>query len=122
MKKVKLFEEKGVTSIKIEVEIHDSGDLSINGLDIGKAPQESFGDSDYEYWLTISKNYKDIILAALVEHCNRNHIEVPPAPQNKDDTLLALIQLIYGGHYSAFSEFRNFLDSINVPSEFSSYS
>ena len=122
MKKVTLFAEKGETSINIEAEINDNGDLSINGQDIGKAPQEAFGDSDYEYWLTVSNKYKDIMLIALIEHCNRNDIEVPTISQNIDDALLSLIKFLYGGHYSAFSEFRDFLDTNSIPSEFSSYS
>ena len=38
-------------SIYVTASLHD-GELIISGQDIGEAPEEFWGDSDYEYWLT----------------------------------------------------------------------
>lgn len=64
---------KGPTSIFIEAEITDAGHLLFSGQDVGKAPIETFGDSDYEYWLQINSDDKDRLLMLLIEQryaCN----------------------------------------------------
>lgn len=94
--KVRLVHTKGATSIHIDAEITDKGDLLLSGQDVGQAPRELLGDSDYEYWLTIR------------------------AP-NKDQVLLALIQKLYAGNTSVISELKDYLESKGIPCEFSSY-
>jgi hypothetical protein len=64
---IKLVMQGGSTSIHIDVRIDDSGDLLFSGQDIGDAPEEIFGDSDYEYWLTVPASEKDRLLLALLE-------------------------------------------------------
>jgi hypothetical protein len=64
---IKLVRQGGSTSIHIDVRIDDSGDLLFSGQDIGDAPEEIFGDSDYEYWLTVPASEKDRLLLALLE-------------------------------------------------------
>ncbi len=60
--KISLVNVKGPTSIHIEVEVTNTGDLLFSGCDLGSAPSEIFGDSDYEYWLTIDASHKDQVL------------------------------------------------------------
>ena len=67
MSKVELVRKKGPTSVYIDAEVTDDGDLLFSGQDIGKAPSEFFGDSDYEYWLQIKAVDKDQLLLSLVE-------------------------------------------------------
>ena len=93
---VKLVNQGGATSIRIDVRIKDNGDLLFSGQDIGDAPEEIFGDSDYEYWLTV------------------------PAAQ-KDRLLLALIEKHYAGKSSVISQLRELLDSKKIPCEFHSH-
>ena len=95
-RQIKLYESIGKTSIYIDAEIRGNGDLQFSGQDLGEAPREFFGDSDYEYWLTVSK-------------------------EHKDDVLLLLIEKLYGGNSSAVSEFKRLLESSGIPSEFHSY-
>ena len=95
-RRIKLYESRGKTSIYIDAEIKGTGDLQFSGQDLGEAPRKFFGDSDYEYWLTVSKEYKD-------------------------DVLLLLIEKLYGGNSSAVSEFRRLLESSGIPCEFHSY-
>jgi hypothetical protein len=94
--KVELARQGGATSIYIDVQINDKGDLLFSGQDIGDAPDEIFGDLDYEYWLTV------------------------PAAE-KDRVLLALIEKFYRGNASVVSEFRELLESKNIPCHFHSY-
>jgi hypothetical protein len=94
--KVKLVHIEGSTSIYIDAEITDKGDLLFSGQDLGKAPLEVWGDSDYEYQLRIMAS-------------------------NKDQVLLALIEKFYSGNTSLVSEVRGYLESKGIPCEFSSY-
>src|SRR5210317_266149 len=66
-KKVQLFSQSGSTSIHIDARIDKAGDLLLSGQDIGDAPEEIFGDLDYEYWLTVPASEKDRLLPALIE-------------------------------------------------------
>lgn len=95
-RQIKLYESEGKTSIYIDAEIRGNGDLQLSGQDVGEAPREFFGDSDYEYWLTVSK-------------------------EHKDDVLLLLIEKLYGGNSSAVSELKRLLESSGIPCEFHSF-
>ena len=64
---VKLVNQSGSTSIHIDARIEESGNLVISGQDIGDAPEEFFGDLDYECWLTVPAAEKDRLLLALIE-------------------------------------------------------
>jgi hypothetical protein len=91
-----LVKQGGATSIHIDVQIDDKGNLLFSGQDIGRAPEEIFGDLDYEYWLTV------------------------PAAE-KDRLLLALIQKFYHGDASVISGFRELLESKDIPHQFHSF-
>lgn len=52
---------------KLIAKIDDDGDLVLEGYDIGETPKKYWGDSDYEYWLTVNKDYKDTILLWLIK-------------------------------------------------------
>lgn len=63
--------EAGGTRSVLSVERNARGSLVIAGQDLGRAPSELFGDSDYEYWITIPPRYaKDIDTATLREVAN----------------------------------------------------
>jgi hypothetical protein len=95
-KRVRLYEHEGETCVSIDAEITDDGDLLLSGYDIGKAPEEFWGDADYEYWA----------------HVRAEH---------KDDVLLALVEKVYGGNRSAISDFRAFMKEKGIPSTFDSW-
>ena len=90
---IELVNRRGSTSIHIDVRIKENGDLLFSGQDFGKAPEEIFGDSDYEYWLTITA-------------------------AEKDRALLALIEKHYAGNSSVISELREFMESKKISCEF----
>jgi hypothetical protein len=93
---IELVNQGGSTSIHIDVRIEKNGDLRFSGQDIGDAPEEIFGDLDYEYWLTV------------------------PAAE-KDKLLLALIEKHYAGNSTVISEMREFMESKQISCEFFSY-
>lgn len=97
MDKVRLVRVEGPTSIYIDAEITDEGDLLFSGQDIGEASSEMFGDSDYEYWLRISASHKDQVL-------------------------LALIEKLYSGITKLISELGDYLKFKGIPCEFFKYS
>jgi hypothetical protein len=93
---VQLVRVEGSTSIYIDVEITEEGDLLFSGQDLGDAPREVFGDSDYEYWLRVNA-------------------------AEKDKVLIALIEKMYSGNTKVISELMDFLKSRSIPSDFHSY-
>ena len=82
--------------IHIDVCLKENGDLLFSGQDIGDAPEEIFGDLDYEYWLTV------------------------PAAE-KDKLLLALIEKHYAGNSTVISEMREFMESKQISCAFFSH-
>ena len=95
-KATQLVRHKGTTSIHIDVSIKESGDLEFSGQDLGRGPSEIYGDSDYEYWLTV------------------------PAAE-KDKLLLALIEKHYAGDTSVISTLRELMSETEITCKFASY-
>ena len=94
--RVKLFEYRGDTSVFIDAEIKEDGNLVVSGQDIGEAPKRHFGDSDYEYWAVISKEYKDRVLLALMEE-------------------------VFSGNSKAVSAFVDLMKAKGIPYEFDTW-
>ncbi len=95
-KSVSLVKKRGATTIFIDAEIGEEGDLVLSGYELGEAPLKFLGDSDYEYWLKIPSEHKDLVL-------------------------LALIKKVYEGNTSAVSEFQEFLESKKIPCKLTTY-
>ena len=51
----------------LEAIINEDGNLMLEGYDLGKAPLEFWGDSDYEYARVIKKEYKNRITLLLAK-------------------------------------------------------
>lgn len=55
-------------SVKLSARIDEKGNLVLYGYDCGDRVKEFWGASDdYEYWLTIPKEYKDTVLLWLIK-------------------------------------------------------
>ncbi len=65
--RIQICEVRGSTSTFIDGVIMGNGDFQLSGQDVGKAPSESFGDSDYEFWVTVAKGDKDRLILALLD-------------------------------------------------------
>jgi len=89
-KKVQLLEERGPTSRFIHARIEDSGNLVVEGQDVGEVPRKWFDDDDYEFIVTVRA-------------------------EDKDSVILALIEKLYGGKFGAVDEIREFLEEKGIP-------
>lgn len=94
--RARLYESRNETSVFIDIEIKETGEVLMSGQDVGKAPEEFWGDSDYEYWLYVGQEGKDLLL-------------------------LSLIKKMFGGRSDAFSKFREFLIEYKIPYQFDSW-
>ena len=86
---------EATTDIWVHGYINEAGDLVIAGQDVGAAPKAWFGDTDYEYWLTVGAPHKDRVLLEL------------------------LVERFGGGRGT--SEIREWFESKSIPVGFSSY-
>ena len=123
-KKVQLYEERGETSRYIDAEITKDGDLVMTGQDLGKLPQEYWGDSDYEFWVYVPAKYKDDVHRILLEkfHAdNPNVVDQFKDSNSTDDVILALLQKLYAGNPKAVDQFKDFIRSQGIPAEFDSW-
>jgi hypothetical protein len=68
IKEIIIYDDKTVDGYNVlTAKIGDNGDFILEGIDAGKDIENFFGDSDYEYWLTISKDFKETILLRLIK-------------------------------------------------------
>ncbi len=124
MKKVKLFEEEGETSRYIDAEIDEDGDIIISGQDLGKAPQEFWGDSDYEFSTYVAAKYKNDVSYALLEKLkdeNPAEFEKMKEWESQDDIILTSIKLLYTGNRHAVDEFKDYMRSVGIDAQFFSW-
>ena len=98
-----------------------SGDLVIEGQDLGSAVKGVFGDSDYEYWLRVRAVNTGALLEALAAEHGVEMGDPSASEQNPGQLLLALIQQHYS-NYQAEVMLRNFCKRKTIPCEFFSYS
>lgn len=78
--------------IELIARIDDNGDLVLEGYDRGKFVQEHFGDSDYEYWLKVPRDWKDTVLLYMLRE-----------------------------HFENDAGFRAWLEAHNIPGKFTGY-
>jgi hypothetical protein len=81
----------------LEVYLNEEGDLVFEGYDIGEIVKEYWGDSDYEYYLTIKKEHVTAVLLWLIKECFENK------------------------RFANDSDFRNWLEEKGITSEFWSW-
>ena len=120
-KKVKLVARPGETSVFIDAEIDEKGDLVLSGQDIGKAPKDWFGDSDYEYWLVVAASDKEHVLSILLGQVAGGQQFRPAGDASEDEkdwALLTVIEKTYGGDLRAVSVFRDLLKANGIRFEF----
>ena len=119
--RVSLYAEQGEDSRYIDAKIDGEGNLVISGHDLGEICRKYWGDSDYEYWLTVSSENKHRVLKALMERCSQAGLTLLPASRSEDEALLHFIKQFYGGRSSALSDFWDLTKAQGIPAEFFSY-
>ena len=82
---------------ELTVEINEDGDLVFEGYDIGDTVKEYWGDSDYEYWLTIKADHLPSVLLHLIKECFDQKM------------------------FTNDSQFREWLEKKGIPSSFRSW-
>ena len=123
-KKVKLVARLGETSVFIDAEINEEGNLVLSGQDIGKAPKDWFGDSDYEYWLVAAASDKDHVLSILLGQVAGGQQFRPASDASEDEkdwALLTVIEKTYGGDLRAVSALCDLLRANGIRFEFRTY-
>jgi hypothetical protein len=75
-----------------EISITASGDLRIEGYDIGTGPKEFWGRDEYEFWQTVDGGWKDTLLLELLAE-----------------------------RFKSVSEITNWLDEKGIPHRFNSW-
>ena len=123
-KKVKLVAHRGETSVFIDAEIDEKGNLVLSGQDIGKAPKDCFGDSDYEYWLVVAASDKEHVLSILLGQVAGGQQFRPAGDASEDEkdwALLAVIEKTYGGDLRAVSALCDLLKANGIRFEFRTY-
>lgn len=129
-RKIALYGSRGETSVFIYAEIDREGTFILSGQDVGKSPEQFWGDTDYEYWIVlsklpeefwndtdyeycivISKEHKDRLRHALTER----EFEIPMASWWK--AMFPLFRTVYEGLAIEKEKFAQFLRSEEIPFE-----
>jgi hypothetical protein len=95
--------------------------LVLEGQDTGEQVEQIWGDSDYEYWVSVDREHLDLVLNGVAEK-----LRGQPAPYEdrlvRDQLLLGLLKASWDrGLFETDTDFRQWLDSVGVASEFFSY-
>lgn len=99
----------------------DERGLVVEGQDLGSGVSAVWGDSDYEYWVTVKPEHLDRVLAGLASKLDQ---KTPSSngKKQRDRLVLEYLELAFGeGLFESSSGYRRWLGAIHVPSEFFSY-
>ncbi|MBN2004502.1 MAG: hypothetical protein JXA21_14195 [Anaerolineae bacterium] len=105
------------TTRHLWAEILENGDLLVSGHDLGKAPEAWWGDSDYEFWVSVQAHDKGAVRQALLAA----HPGFSRVMMSDDDALLVLLEARWGGNPSAVDDFRIFLAENGVAGKFETW-
>jgi hypothetical protein len=93
MREIALGESQtGAGSHSLTARVEVDGTLVLEGYDTGELPKQFFGDSDYEYWLTVKPEQVPAVLLWLLKE-----------------------------RFSSTSQFKEWLAGKGIPNEFFSY-
>ncbi len=82
-------------SVRLDVLVDGSGNLVMEGEDIGPKVRRFLGKDEYEFWVTVPKRHKDLLLLHLVKEAF--------------------------GEGAISSDFMKWLDEKKIPYQFHSY-
>ena len=120
--KVTLFRYYAKTSYHyIDVEIDSADNIVISGLVMGDESGRSSGDSDSEYWITVTSEYKQRVFTALREEYNRTMPTERSGLNDEDRAMLSLMGRLYGGRLSGYLEFCKLMETKGIPFIHGSY-
>jgi hypothetical protein len=130
IREVVLRERRTKKNVSILVaKIGNDGDLILEGYDVGEAPKEFWGDSDYEYYRVIKKDHKDTVLRWLIKERFDTHSEydlwlrekgIPRQVMGQDCKDTIMLWLIKE-RFDTDTDFKLWLDRKGIPSQFQSW-
>ena len=104
-------------TIHIDASINEeNGDFIIEGQDFGPSVKEIFGDSDYEYWLTVPVAYKADLLKCL----RRIAGEMGQPDESADEFLVRLVKQQFGA-VDAVNRMKELCEEQGIPCKYFSY-
>ena len=116
----------------LSAEIRESGDLVLEGQDLGPLVDSVWGDSDYEYWVTVPAPHLNDLVRRLIKELNAQSIPLSsgePAALASDLTqrevnrlaLILLRKAFAENVFTSDTEFSDWLKRKRIPSHFFSY-
>jgi hypothetical protein len=114
--------KNGTEASYLQAGFDDAGDLVLEGQDLGSSVEAIFGDSDYEYWLTVPL----AALPRLVEELVRELGEPAPTAENQQIFILTALKRLFTPdqaplHFVSDSEFRKWLKTHRIPNQLTTY-
>jgi hypothetical protein len=103
----------GSTTIHVDLLVDENGHFVLEGQDLGAAPQEVFGDSDYEYWLRVKNT--EALFDALVDELGE-----PDRDRERSELLVELAASLLEKSETPRSDLADWLDRRGI--EYSVYS
>jgi hypothetical protein len=103
----------GSTTIHVDLLVDENGHFVLEGQDLGAAPQEVFGDSDYEYWLRVKNT--EALFDALVDE-----LRDPDRDRPRPELLVELAASLLEKSETPRSDLADWLDRRGI--EYSVYS
>jgi hypothetical protein len=120
-RRVELVSRQGNPSVYISAEITASGDLLLSGQDTGSAVSAIWGDSDYEYWLSVPASATGAALRALLESQDSLAAFDTVPESQRAVALLELVEAAYAGDPSVVTKLKALLDEHGIECHFTSY-
>lgn len=81
--------------------------------------EQIWGDSDYEYWVTVSRKHFPRLIDALTAKLGR---EATGTQGDKGNLALSLLKEAFQTDvFATDGDYRRWLEEVGIPSEFSSY-
>jgi hypothetical protein len=121
---------QAVTHLRAEIQPH--GDLVIEGQDFGPLVESVWGDTDYEYWVTVPGSQLRRLVEGLEEELRVQAVPPPNTDQEQGESdgsepdvsrrcLILLSRAFREDVFGSDSEFKAWLHRHNIPSQLSSY-
>jgi hypothetical protein len=104
----------GSTTIHVDLLVDEKGHFVLEGQDLGAAPQELLGDSDYEYWLRVENT--EALFDAMVDELGE-----PGRDRERSELLVELAASLLETSETPRSDLADWLDRRGIAYSVNSY-
>jgi hypothetical protein len=108
--------EDAPTKVYVSVGISSDDEFVLEGQEIGEGPETHFGDSDYEYWITVDAAHLHRLTELLIGRMRPS--EKPRITRNR---LLDAVHGLLKGSDTPSSDWMAWLKEHDIPYRFFSY-